>query len=181
MIINLTSPGFASIVTGVGACILDALDQTPAGAPTRQCLLVPTQQFTWDNCDCGGTFQQAIRSVYGSDKFPNPATGLSWTKCTPRYSIARVGVSVTRCVPRMSDQGVPPPCANYLDSAITLENDRTAVRQAIACCLQAMYEAQPWRVAGWALSESLTVGELGGCAGIETEYLISAQACPCPG
>jgi hypothetical protein len=164
----------------VGQCILDTLGQTPAGAPTRQCLLVPTNSIPWDNCDCGGQLALAIQSVYGSEKFPGPASGISWTKCSPRWIVAQVMVSVTRCVPTMDESGNPPLCSASLAAAITLENDRTAVRQAIACCLRQIYEATPWRVGQWLLGPSQTVGELGGCAGVETTFLIGVQLCPCP-
>lgn len=178
MIINLTSPNFVGIVTGLGVCVIDALEQTPAGAPTRQCLLVPTQLIPWDSCDCGGQYAAAIQTVYGSDLFPQPFVG-TWVKCSPRWWVARVLISVTRCVPTIDEVGLPPSCAAELVAALTLENDRTATRQAIACCLQAMRDGQ--RGLNWSIDQSITVGELGGCAGVETTVFIGVTACPCPG
>jgi hypothetical protein len=184
--INLTNPGFAALVTGVGACIVDALDQTPAGAPCRQCLLVPTSQIVWDNCGpcpggCDGQVAQAIRGVYGSDTFPASAANLNWAKlsCTPKYWVAEVVVSVTRCLPSISETGEPPSCDEELAAALTLENDRTAVRQAIACCLDDVYTATPQWLAAYALGPSTTLPELGGCGGSETTYLLGVQSCPC--
>lgn len=183
--INLTAPGFLNIVTGVGSCVIQALDQTPAGAPCRQCLLLPTQQIPWDNCgpcdvDCSGQVALAIREVYGSERFPSPLSGASWRKCNHRYEIARAVVSVTRCVPTMGQDGAPPDCAAELAAAVTLENDRNAVRQAIACCLSAANVAHPQWVNEWVVGGSVTVGELGGCAGVETEFLVGVQSCLCP-
>lgn len=183
MIVNLTG-GFVPIVTGLGQCIVDALAQTPAGAPCRQCLLLPTQQIPWDNCGCGGTCSgqvaQSIREVYAANQFPQPAVGMSWAKCAPRWSIARVVVSVTRCVPTMDGRGNPPACAAELAAAITLENDRTAVRQALVCCLGELYGTRPPGIGEWLLGPSVTVGESGACAGSETEYLIGLQQqCGC--
>ncbi len=168
----------APIVTGVGACIIDALSQTPAGAPTRQCLLVPTQQVPWDNCDCGGQVALAIQSIYGSSRFPQPAdASKDWSNCGPEWQVAQVLVSVTRCVPTMDDQGQPPPCSESLAAAYTLENDRTAVRQAIACCLQDLRNTAV--IGAWAMNPSITVGEQGGCAGVETTFLIGVRSCLC--
>jgi hypothetical protein len=185
VIINLTG-GFAPIVTGVGTCVADALAQTPAGAPCRQCLLLPTSQIPWDNCGpcggrgCNGQLALAIREVYGSAAFPQPASGVSWTKCAPDYSVARVVVSVTRCVPTMDERGNPPSCAAELAAALTLENDRTAVRQALACCLGALWQVRPQVIGNWLIGPSVTVGESGGCAGVETEFLIALrQGCGC--
>lgn len=176
MVINLTlSP--AAIVTGIGACVLAGLDQTPAGSPGRQCLLLPTQTIPWDNCDCDGQFAQAITSVYGADRFPIPAEAKDWQPCGPPWSVVRVILQVVRCVPTMDEQGHPPTCAASQAAAVTLENDRTAVRQALACCLTDLKTANT--ISGWALGTSDTVGELGGCAGVETPYWFAVRSCLC--
>jgi hypothetical protein len=178
MIVNLTLPNFVGLVTGVGQCVNDALAQTPAGAPDRFCALVPTQSIPWDNCDCGGQLALAIQSMYGSDTFLQPFVNMSWEKCKPRWWVAQALVSVTRCVPSQTDNGIPPTCAEELAAAITLANDMTATRQAIACCLKAFYDAR--QIGAWTLGISTTVGELGGCAGSETTFWIGVQTCPCP-
>ena len=176
MIVNLAlSP--APIVTGIGACIVDALAQTPAGAPGRQCLLLPTFQIPWDNCDCDGQIALAIQSVYGSDTFPAPFVR-DWHQCGPHWQVVQAVVSVTRCVPTMDDQAVPPPCPDEQVAAVTLENDRTAVRQALVCCLTELKAATPPRIGSWALQPSITVGESGACAGVETVFLFSVPS-PC--
>ncbi len=174
--INLTlSP--APIVTGIGVCVLEGLAQTPAGAPDRQCLLLPTQTIPWDNCDCDGQFAQAITSVYGADRFPIPADAKDWQPCGPPWSVTRVLTSIVRCVPTMDEQAIPPTCAAEQAAAITLENDRTAVRQALACCLTDLKTAGV--IFHWSLGPSDTVGELGGCAGVETPYWFSTKSCLC--
>lgn len=175
--INLTASP-AAIVTGIGACVVSALEQTPTGAPDRQCLLLPTFTIPWDDCDCGGQVALAIQQVYGSDTFPAQFTG-GWHPCGPRWSIVQALVSVTRCVPGMDDQGNPPSCPAELAAAITLENDRTAVRQALACCLRDLQQARPPRIGNWSLLPSVTVGESGQCAGVETVFLFSIPACLC--
>lgn len=176
VVINLAlSP--APTVTGIGLCVLEGLAQTPAGAPGRQCLLLPTSSIPWDNCDCDGQFAQAITTVYGSDRFPIPAESKDWQPCGPPWAVARVILSVTRCVPTMDEQAHPPTCAASLAAAVTLENDRAAVRQALACCLTDLKTAGT--IGGWTLGASETVGELGGCAGVETPYWISLRSCLC--
>lgn len=180
--INLTIPHFAAIVTGVGTCVVDALEQTPAGAPTRQCLMLPTQVIPWDNCDCGGQVALAVRNVFASDVFPQPAPYTAWAHCGPKYIVAEVVVSVTRCVTPIDQSGNPPPCNVALGEAFRLEDDRTATRQAIACCLKAFRDARPptFRVAAWMLMPSVTVGEQGACAGSETVFLVGVSGCTCP-
>jgi hypothetical protein len=179
--VNLTSPNLPAIVTGVGACIVDALDQTPAGAPDRQCLLLPTSVIPWDDCDCGGQVALAITSVYGSNTFPTVAAPVDWAKCGPRFWVANVTASVVRCVTGIDQNGQPPPCATALAEAIRLEQDRSAVRQAIACCLAQMKETRPptLGVGAWLLGPSVTVGEQGACAGVETTFQIGVVACVC--
>jgi hypothetical protein len=168
----------AAVVTGIGQCVVDALEQTPAGAPTRQCLLLPTFTIPWDNCDCGGQIAQAITQVYNAESFPQPFTG-NWKRRGPHRLIVQVTLQVVRCVPSMDDQGSPPSCASSLAAAITLENDRTAVRQALACCLSDLAAALPPTLLEYNIGPSVTVGELGGCAGIETVYLLSFRSCLC--
>lgn len=173
----------AAIVTGIGACIVAALEQTPAGAPCRQCLLVPSATIPWDGCDCTcdeapGQIAQAITSVYSSERFP-VEFGDTWRQCGPHYDIVNVTVSVTRCVPVLNEQGMPPTCADELAAAITLENDRTAVRQALACCLFELGSPIPYVIRGWRIGPSVTVGESGGCAGSETTYQFALPACGC--
>lgn len=185
--VNLTSPYFAAIATGVGACVVEALEQTPAGAPDRQCLLLPTFVIPWDHCDCGGQVALAIRRTFASTNFPTEAPYANgWAHppgCGPRYQAADVLVSVTRCVPGMSQDGEPPSCNAYLAAALTLENDRIATRQAIACCLQQMKTAHPptLGVQAFTIGPSVTVGEQGGCAGVETIFTVGVNACACPG
>jgi hypothetical protein len=178
VVINLTQ-SFAPIVTGVGVCVIDGLAQTPAGAPDRQCLLVPTQTIPWDNCDCGGQIALAIQNVYGSARFPTPADATrDWSPCGPAWQVAQVMLSVVRCVPTMDDQGQPPACSAELAAALILEADRTAVRQALACCLTDLKDTAG-TIGAWALNPSVTVGELGGCAGVETTFLIGVRSCLC--
>lgn len=181
--VNLTAPHLAAIVTGVGACIADALGQTPAGAPDRQCLLLPTAVIPWDSCDCGGQLALAIRRVYGSQLFAQEsANPTEWNRCGPRFWVVDVLVSVTRCITGVDEAGNPPPCATALAEAYTLENDRTATRQAIACCLEQMRQTRPpvLNVQAWVLGASVTVGEQGACAGVETSFLVGVSACACP-
>lgn len=173
--LNLTS--FAPLVTGVGQCLIDALAETSAGVPDRQCLLLPTQTIPWDNCDCGGQLALAIQSVYGSTRFPQAAEAKDWSHCGPPWQVAQVMVSVTRCVPAIDEQGNPPSCADELAAALVLEDDRTAVRQAIACCLTSLKDAHT--IGAWALNPSVTVGESGGCAGVETTFLVALRSCLC--
>lgn len=186
--INLTSPNWMGIVTGAMSCVVSALNQTPAGAPCRQCIF-PTSTIPWDNCGpcenrqpgcMAGQVGMAIRGIYGSNSFPQPDTG-PWQNCGPRLQVARMVVSVTRCVPALDITGDPPDCASLFGAALILENDRTAVRQGLACCLSALFHARPPGVGAWALGETTTYDELGGCGGIETEFLVGLPACLCPG
>jgi hypothetical protein len=184
-LINLTSPGFINVVTGVGSCVIGALEQTPAGAPCRQCTLYPSSQIPWDNCGpcteaCEGQVALAITGVYGSDQFPRPLNGASWRKCSHRYEIVRFIVQVTRCLPGADDEGNAPGCDLELAAAVRLENDRTATRQAIACCLASANQSTPALVSEWVIGETTTLPESGNCGGILTEVLVGVQSCLCP-
>ncbi len=184
-LINLTSPGFINVVTGVGNCVIGALDQTPAGAPCRQCLLLPTAVIPWDNCggtnpgECCGQVALAIIEQYSSDQFPRPLNA-TFRKCNHRYEVVHARVSVTRCVPCIGEQAQIPECSAELAAAVILENDRVAIRQAIACCLASANLATPALVSEWSIGPSTTVGESGCCAGVETDFYVGVQSCLCP-
>lgn len=184
-LINLTSPGFINVVTGVGNCVIEALGQTPAGAPCRQCLLLPTAVIPWDNCggvqpgECCGQVALAILEQYSSDQFPRPLNA-TFRKCNHRYEVVHARVSVTRCVPCIGEQAQVPECSAELAAAVILEQDRTAIRQAIACCLASANLATPALVSEWSIGPSTTVGESGCCAGVETDFYVGVQSCLCP-
>lgn len=183
VLINLAASP-AAIVTGIGQCVIDALDQTPARAPCRQCLLVPSATIPWDGCACDcdhpGQFAQAITYVGATDNLALGEYAGNWKHCPPANGLIRVLLSVVRCVPVMNEQAVPPACADELAAAITLENDRTAVRQALACCIDALLPPTSYvsGVRAFNLGPTLTVGESGGCAGIEMTYTL-AFGVPC--
>jgi hypothetical protein len=184
VVINLTASP-AALVTGIGQCVVDALAQTPAGAPCRQCLLLSTATIPWDGCDCecdtsSGQIAQAILSVGAADNIATGEFTGNWKRCIPAFTIVRVMLSVVRCVPSMDERGTPPACADELAAAITLENDRTAVRQALACCIDQLMPPTllTGPVRAFNIGPSVTVGESGACAGIETVYTLALSA-PC--
>lgn len=179
---------FSATVTGVGNCVATALDGSLGGRPDgfETCLLVPSAVIPFDNCACGGRFAQSITSVYAADKFPVAADqSQSWTHCGPRFQVAQVMLQVTRCVPSMDDQGRPPGCDALLQSSLILEDDRATVRQALYCCLFALWQltktGQPGGIAAFAIGASVLVGDLGGCSAIETPYLVGLPSCNCGG
>ena len=172
---------FAPIVTGVGICVRDGLAADSIGgvdANFTVCLLMPSFTLPWDNCQCG-QLSQAIRRTYGSDTFPALSTNDNQGKCGPQWQVAEVVISVARCVPTVDDSGRPPACDVLLTAALTLESDRSSVRQSLACCLQSLYQAK--RIGAYAIGDSITVGDLGGCVAVETVIWIGLRSCLCGG
>jgi len=103
---------------------------------------------------------------------------------TSENDIPQTGVHVVALddiIPNPSQprQAFAPEALAELAASITLANDMIATRQAIACCLTDLYDAH--LIGAWTLGLSTTVGELGGCAGSETQFWIGTQTCPCPG
>lgn len=172
---------FAPVVTGVGICVRDGLAADSIGgidANFTTCLLYPAFQIPWDNCQCG-QLTQSIRRTYGSATFPALDAADNQGKCGPQFQVAEVVVSVARCVPSVDDSGRPPPCDELYAAALSLESDRSSVRQSLACCLQALYQAR--RIGAYAIGDSNTVGDLGGCVSVETIYWIGLRSCLCGG
>ena len=143
--------------------------------PDRFCALVPGE-VAWDNCQCG-QFAQTIESVFGSNSFPTPATDTRQTPCGPNLTVVVVRASLVRCVHGVSDDGRPPSCAALLADALTLEDDRWAVRRGVACHLADLRAA--YTVVDFALDASTTLGPSGGCAGSELTYRFALGALCC--
>lgn len=172
---------FAPVVTGIGICVRDGLAADSIGgipANMRVCLLYPGALIPWDECQCG-QLAQAIRRTYGSDTFPAVSVTDNQGKCGPQWQVAEVLISVARCVPGPDINGEPPGCDLLLTAALTMESDRSSVRQSLACCLQSMYQSK--RIGAYAIGESATVGDLGGCVALETLVWIGLRSCLCGG
>jgi hypothetical protein len=167
----------AGIVTGIGECILDELENTPeSGGVTdkmRRCLLVPGA-IAWDACDCG-QLALSIQRSYPSTTFPteaseDPARG----GCPPGLQAYDVLASLTRCVPGVDARGNPPSCDALLAAALRLEGDAFALRRGVVCCL-VTYKRER-RIMDWRAGAVNRVGPEGNCAGVELtfKFLISA-------
>jgi len=162
------------IVTGVGQCVVDALAETEGGPPARACLAVPGE-IAWDNCECG-QFAQSITSDTPAQTNMTAATSSPFSGCGPPLLVMDVTASITRCVPGIDSTGHPPSCAALLDAARILEDDREAMRQAITCCLKTLFEA--YRISGYTVGASVTVGPQGECAGVNITYQFGlSRAC----
>lgn len=169
MIESLTA---AVIVTGIGMCVIEELQNTPesGGVPInmRTCLLVPGN-IAWDGCDCG-QFAQTIQSVYPTLQFPADAseqvTGLGG--CNARPLAYQVLASVIRCVPGLDAAGKPPSCDKLLTAAKIMHADGHALYRGIECCLGALQEAGT--IEKFVVGRVNYVGPEGNCAGVELSY-----------
>jgi hypothetical protein len=164
-----------AIVTGVGECVVAELADTEGGVPDRVCLIVPGE-IAWDTCDCG-QFAQTIVSVGPTDQFPTPSTGDIIAPCASKLLVASVTLSLTRCVPGIQRNNEPPTCAQLLEAARILEDDRSAVRRAVFCCLKEFLRA--YRIFNMTLGTGVSVGPQGGCAGVELTYQFSIPSDCC--
>lgn len=154
------------IVTGVGECVREELEDTEGGVPNRFCLLVPGD-IAWDECQCG-QFAQTITTDTPSNAFPAPATDQRATACGPNLLVVTVVASLTRCVPTIGRDNKPPSCGALLEAARILEDDRQALRTAVTCCLRELRQAR--RVIDFAVGATTAVGPQGMCAGVEMTY-----------
>ena len=166
----------AAIVTGVGICIRNELENTPesGGVPTKMRLayLVPGN-IAWDDCTCG-QLAQTIQMDYPSKRFPInesqlPERGIG---CQLGPLAFQVVASIIRCVPGIQD-GVPPrmpSTAQLLAAALTMEGDAHALRTGVECCLNSMWQERPQRIFDYRVGQVSRVGPEGGCAGVELSY-----------
>jgi hypothetical protein len=165
-VIDIFSQAFA-IVTGVGMCIVDDLERTEWGVPDRVCLAVPGE-IAWDECQCG-QFAQTITQDVPSENFPIAATDRRTTACGPQHLAVSVTASLTRCVTGINRRdNKPPTCEELLNDARRLEDDRTAMRMGVTCCLLAL--RKQYLITDFTVGAAVTVGPQGGCVGVELTY-----------
>lgn len=160
----------AAIVTGVGMCIIDELENTPeSGGVTdrmRLCLLVPGA-IAWDSCDCG-QLALSIQRSYPSTTFPAESSDDTTRTCAPGTIAYEVLASITRCVPGPDSGGRPPTCDKLLAAALQLEGDAFALRRGIVCCLVGYKRDQ--LILAWRTGSVNRVGPEGNCAGVEMSF-----------
>jgi hypothetical protein len=162
------------VVTGVGMCVVEALETTPeSGGITpkmRVCLLVPGN-IAWDACDCG-QFAQAFQRDYPTLSFPADASEQilgAGGGCNSRPIAYQVIASIVRCVPGMTGTPPQPPtCAKLLDAAYIQAADAYVLRTSIECCLEAMQTEQ--LIEKFVVGNVTYVGPEGNCAGVELIY-----------
>lgn len=169
---------FAPTVTGIGAAILEALEDTPAGVPGgfRACLLVPGA-IAADGCDCG-QLALSITRIFPSTTFPVEAIlDQAAAGCPPPILAAVVTVSLFRCAPTVDDDLNPPSCDALLATAVTWDADVAAIRRALACHLADL--ASQDRILGYVIGPTVPVGPEGACLGADTTITIGINNCGC--
>lgn len=164
----------AAIVTGIGMCVVEELENTPesGGVPAkmRVCLLVPGN-IAWDGCDCG-QFAQTIQRDYPTTQFPVDAseiiTGLGGCNARPR--VYQVLASIIRCVPGLSGGTPPksPTCDALLASALVQQGDAFALQRGVECCLSTLQDN--YVIAKYLVGGVTFVGPEGLCGGVEMTY-----------
>lgn len=163
------------IVTGIGQCVVDELEDTEGGVPDRVCLAVPGA-IAWDNCECG-QFAQTITTDAPTVNFPAPASDQRNTACGPALLVVTAQASITRCVPTLRDSGEAPSCDALFVAARVLEEDRRALRTAITCCLWEL--RRTYRITDFAVGVTTAVGPEGMCAGVEITYQFGINGVCC--
>lgn len=169
---------FAPVVTGVGAAILEALEDTPNGVPDgfRACLLVPGA-IAADGCDCG-QLALSIARIFPSVNFPTEAiVDESAAGCPPHILAATITVSLFRCAPTVDDSLDPPTCNALLATAIGWDADVAAIRRALACHLAEVADQD--RIVGYVIGATTPVGPEGACVGADTTITVGINSCGC--
>lgn len=173
-VIDIFSYTFA-VVTGVGECAVAELARTEAGMPKRVCLAVPGD-IAWDNCHCG-QFVQSISTEVPSENFPFPATDRRSTACGPAFLVVTVTASIQRCVETFDRNGKVVDCDVLFAAARRLEDDRTALRYGITCCLRELRRTN--RITDYAVGAATAVGPNGGCVGVDLTYQFAVSNTCC--
>lgn len=143
----LTPLSYYIVVSGVGECVAQALDDNIAngtlGRPGRV-VIVPGQEVPWDGCECGQLGFAFQHGPYPTRTFPaesleDPAVG----NCVIGSQAVRVVASLIRCQyqPAMQAGGLPPSETAQNAASRLQQIEQYYMRDAITCCLHAMRRA----------------------------------------
>lgn len=156
------------IVTGIGACIVTELQETPesGGVPPKMRIIYSNPgAIAWDGCDCG-QLALTVQSDYPTQSFPIDASEVPVVGgCGPFALAYEVLVSLVRCVPGLDAQARPPTPAKLLEASLIQLADAFAVRNAVTCCLAEL--KRTYVVAKYTVGRVNFVGPEGNCGGIE--------------
>lgn len=143
-------------------CLCNQLALTPA--PVTNCCLRTgaTASIGSDLCACGMAWVK-IGNIYPSSNFP--AQDTSPQPCGAISNVLELEMGVSRCRPA-GDPLNPVSCAAETALAITLANDREAMRQAL-CCAVGPLERDAWVDGGSAPLEAQ-----GSCIGVVHTLLV---------
>jgi hypothetical protein len=164
----------AMIITGVGQCIIDKLEETPesGGVPDKMriCLLVPGA-IAADGCDCGQFAQSIVRSnpsdIFPQDSSLSPLKGV----CGQRSRMWTVTASIMRCVPCLKEINGKvrmPTCAEQLTAALIQEGDAWAMWTAAQCCLAEQLRNRV--ITSYFVGTTEPYGPEGCCGGVDLTY-----------
>lgn len=146
-------------------CAAGVLDETPARAPQRQCVVYGSE-LVWDECDCG-LLAVHVPQIFPSDTFP--VVRQAPAACNAPWMVAEYVITILRCVPQPDNQGRPPKCDEIEPAAARDFSDRWAVMRGVQCCL-ADYRMH-------VIAGQLAVGEAGACAGSELHVFVATANC----
>ena len=162
----------AAIVTGVGMCVVEELNNTPeTGALPQRIVLMTPGEIAWDGCECG-QFAQSLQASFPSAVFPQDTTQQAVRSPGCESMIAfQVIASITRCVHGMrmnTNPPSPPLPADLLTDALRQAADAHALRNAVECCLLEYKRTR--RIIDFRVGRIDAVGPEGNCAGVIMQY-----------
>jgi hypothetical protein len=170
------NPPLYDAAAAVLACAAAALANTPAGPPTRACVVPGVLAF--DACECGLLAVEMGR-LYPSRTFPADASqDPALLNCPTPYEAADLTVTVLRCAPMPDGSGAAPSCDRLHAAAGDWWADVAALRAALACCLPQLVDDQV--VLGFVLRPAQPVGPQGGCIGWAQPITVALCPPPCP-
>lgn len=118
-------------------CACAALEAIDRAACACGLTIGPPAEGPQGCCDCndgtGGKVSGFLERVYPAD----PTTFEQTTRiesCRPGAKAADISIVVVRCYPSMDNQGMMPPLDTTTPYAHNLNDDLTAVWNALACC-----------------------------------------------
>ncbi len=160
-----------SVVTGVAACVVTELQNTPesGGVPANMRVCVVPGEIAWDSCQCGQLAFSIVR-WFPSIRFPTESTlDVNTGPCDPYARAVEVTASIIRCVTGMDNSGNPPECSALLADTMIQQADAFALERGVGCCLDDMQRVQRI-ITAFRISGPTFIGPSGNCGGSQLTF-----------
>lgn len=163
------------VAQAIVACVYEAVDHDD-DLSIERVGVVPGAEIAWDNCECG-QLVIAQQRRFPSLRFPTEEIDFQ-AECGDPWLVVDYTLSLARCTPTTNEDQSSPAIVDLEAAAAQQSTDADAARNAIVCCLDALFNTH--QVAAYQVMGVTMPGPGGLCQAIEITILVGwLNGCGC--